>query len=102
MTTLRWMPPRPSMSAPARMAACCAVATAGAQIRAAPRRITIFASMRMRFLLGCAMGPAGANPWYVLFQDHAREPKRQRRDIGHECEHDEHRNIENQDAARYR
>src|SRR5262249_19419151 len=51
MTTLRWMPPRPSMSVPARMVVCCAVATAGAQSRAALRRPRILASMRMGFLL---------------------------------------------------
>src|SRR5262245_8007119 len=54
MTTLRWTPPRPSISVPARMAVCCAVATAGMQIRAAPRRATIFASMRMRFPPRCS------------------------------------------------
>src|SRR5262245_25706225 len=51
MTTLRWTLPRPSMSVPARMLVCCAVAIAGAQIRAVARRAPIFASMRMRFLL---------------------------------------------------
>src|SRR5215510_3932071 len=99
MTTLRWMPPRPSMSVPARMVVCCAVATAGAQSRAAPRRATIFASMRMRFLL--VMDQARNEAWRVLSQYHAREPKRQRRNIRHECKHDEHRDIENQDAARH-
>src|SRR5437016_2988989 len=51
MTTLRWTPPRPSMSVPAWMAVCCAVATAGIQIRVAQRRLKTFASIRMRFLL---------------------------------------------------
>src|SRR4051812_6000040 len=37
-----------------------------------------------------------------LFQYESREPKGQRRDIGHEREHDQHRDIEHQDASRHR